>query len=467
MDRVEGEPIQGTTGDSMEPMLSPDGEWLAFFDLSGRKLRKIAVGGGSPITLAELPAMPDGASWHDGAIVFAMTEGTKSGIFTVLERGGTPTQLVSLDATTERASQPRLLEGGKHVLFTLRGTASGTEGAIVVQSLDSGRRTTLVNAGASARVLPLGQLVYLHDGALYAIPFNARTLDFTPSPVLLVEDVLGTGGGQFAISDNGTLVYQPTPKTSLRSLVWVDRQGREQPIPVSPGDYLDPRISPDGTRLAMSSGADVWVMTFANQALTRLTFTTTPEYNPVWTPDSRHVLFDTRETGTTQIVRKAADGSGSLDVVQRMPGYPEVISPDGKLFIYHTASSTANGDVCSGSARQGPANRSSRRKVPIRVYNAEISPDGRWVAYQSDESGRFEIYVHPFPATGHGTLAAINQRRSPRVVVARRARAVLHRWQGNADLGAGSPGEHLQLWTGHSAIRGRSVLRGYGTGLRS
>ncbi len=105
-------------------------------------------------------------------------------------------------------------------------------------------------------------------------------------------------GGQFAISDNGTLVYQPTPKTSLRSLVWVDRQGQEQPIPVAPSDYLDPRISPDGTRLAVSSGADIWVMTLADQAMTRLTFTKTPEFNPVWTPDSRQVLFDSRETGT-------------------------------------------------------------------------------------------------------------------------------------------------------------------------
>ena len=401
MDRMEGEPIQGTTGDSMEPVLSSDGTWLAFFDLSGRKLKKIAVGGGSAITLAELPAATDGASWHDSAIVFAMTEGSRSGIFTVPDRGGPPTQLVSLDASIERASQPRLLPDGKHVLFTVRTPAGGAEGAIVVQSLDSGRRTTLVNGGASARVLPTGQLVYLHDGALYAIPFNARTLDFTPSPALLVDDVLGTSGGQFAISDNGTLVYQPTPKTSLRSLVWVDRQGREQPIPVPPADYLDPRISPDGTLLAVSSGADIWVMTLASQALTRLTFTKTPEFNPVWTPDSQHVLFDTRETGTAQIGRKAADGSGSLEVVEPRPGYPEAISPDGKLFIYHTASS-----LPMAMLRLIGSGASSKplvvTKAPVRVYNAEISPDGRWVAYQSDESGRFEVYLHPFPALESG-----------------------------------------------------------------
>jgi eukaryotic-like serine/threonine-protein kinase len=401
MDRFEGEPIQGTYGDPMDPVLSPDGAWVAFFGQGGKTLKKIAVAGGSSITLAELPAPADGASWHDSTIVFAMTDGTKSGIFTVPDRGGPPTQLLSLDATIERASRPRLLLDGKHVLFTMRAPSSGAEGAIVVQSLDSGRRTTLVNGAASAQVLPTGHLVYLHDGALYAIPFNERTLNFTPSPVLLVEDVLGTGGGQFAISDNGTLVYQPTPKTSLRSLVWVDRQGREQPIAVPPADYLDPRISPDGMRLAVSSGADVWVMTLASQALTRLTFTKTPEFNPVWTPDSRHVLFDSRETGTTQIVRKAADGSGSLEVVESTGGYPEAISPDGKLFIYHTTSA-----LPVAMLRPFGAGASSKplvdTKAPVRVYNAEISPDGHRVAYQSDESGRFEIFVHPFPALETG-----------------------------------------------------------------
>ena len=412
-------------------------------DQGGRTLKKIAVAGGSPITLAELPATPDGASWHDSTIVFAMTDGAKSGIFTVPDRGGTPTQLVSLDASIERASQPRLLDDGKHVLFTVRTPASGAEGAIVVQSLDSGRRTTLVNAGASARVLPTGQLVYLHDGALYAIPFNARTLDFTPSPVLLVEDVLGTGGGQFAISDNGTLVYQPTPTTSLRSLVWVDRQGREQPIPVAPADYLDPRISPDGTRLAVSSGMDIWVMTLADQALTRLTFTKTPEFNPVWTPDSRHVLFDSRETGTSQIVRKAADGSGSLDLVHPMSGYPEVVSPDGKLFIYHTSTSLpmAMLQPLGRGAIQQTAHRDESpdpvlQRRDLRRWSLGRLPVGRVRPVRDLRSS--------VSSARDGTLAGLKQWRSAPVVGTQRARAALHRWQGNADLGAASAREHLQ-----------------------
>ena len=333
-----------------------------------------------------------------------MTDGASSGIFAVPDRGGELTQLVSINPSVERPSQPRLLDDGKHVLFTVTpATASGAaEGVIVVQSLESGRRTTLVNVGTGARVLSTGQLVYVHDGDLYGVPFNARTLDVTPTPVLLVDDVLGTGGGQFAISSNGTLVYQPTPTTSLRSLVWVDRQGREQPIAAPPATYLDPRISPDGTRLAMSSGADVWVMTFANQALTRLTFTTTPEFNPVWTPDSRHVLFDSREPGTIQIVRKAADGTGTLEVILPTPGYPESISPDGKLLVYHTASSlpVAMSVPLTPGAAASPLVPPA--KPTLRLYNAEISPDGRWIAYQSDESGRFEVFVHPFPAIDRG-----------------------------------------------------------------
>ena len=212
MNRMEAAPVQGTNEDPMEPLLSPDGAWLAYFARGGRTLRKIAIAGGSPMTLADLPAVPDGASWHNEMIVFAMTDGTSSGIFAVPDRGGELTQLVSINPSIERPSQPRLLDDGKHVLFTVTpATASGAaEGVIVVQSLESGRRTTLVNVGTGARVLSTGQLVYVHDGDLYGVPFNARTLDVTPTPVLLVDDVLGTGGGQFAISSNGTLVYQPS-----------------------------------------------------------------------------------------------------------------------------------------------------------------------------------------------------------------------------------------------------------------
>ena len=211
-----------------------------------------------------------------------------------------------------------------------------------------------------------------------------------------------TGGGQFGISSDGTLVYPSTPVQSLRALVWVDRQGREDPISAAPGGYLDPRLSPDGTQLAVSSSADIWIWKFATKALTRLTFTQGPEYNPAWMPDGRRVVFDANEGGVVRILRKAADGTGATDVVVPSPGgYPETVSPDGKFLVYHTAAQLPTAMLWPLD-RSGPARPLVSTKTQTQTFNAEISPDGHWIAYQSDESGRFEIYVHPFPALETG-----------------------------------------------------------------
>jgi serine/threonine-protein kinase len=404
MDRLDSQPIAGTNEDPMEPVFSPDGAWVAYFARGGRTLKKIAISGGSPMTIAELPAPPNGASWRNSTIVFAMTAGETSGIFAVPDGGGALKKLVSVDPTVERASQPEILESGSHVLFTLTGPANTVpgEGAIVVQSLQNAERKVLVNGGTGAHVLATGQLVYMHDGSLFGVPFNARTLEVTGVPVLIAEDVPAVGGGQFAISSDGTLVYPTVPPSSLRALVWVNRQGREDPIPAAPGGYFDPRLSPDGTQLAVSSSADIWIWTFAKQAFARLTFTQGPEYNPAWMPDSRRVIFDANEGGVVRILRKAADGTGPTDVVMSAQGgYPESVSPDGKFLVYHTTSQLPTAMLLALDDSGSPRPLVSS-KAATQIFNAEISPDGHWIAYQSDESGRFEIYVHPFPALEAG-----------------------------------------------------------------
>ena len=278
MDRIEAEPIRGTNEDPMEPVFSPDGAWLAYFAKGGGTLRKIPISGGAPMTLATLPGPPNGATWQDGKIIFAMNTPDASGIFAVPDTGGQTQRLLVVDPAVERFSQPRLLDDGQHVLFTLTSpTAVPAEGAIAVQSLRTGERTVLVRDGTGARVLETGHLVYVHDGSLFGVPFDRRRLALTAAPVRLAEGVVETGGGQFDISETGTLVYQAIPPRPLRTLVWVDRQGREEPIALAPADYLDPRISPDGTQLAVSMATDIWISQLVKPAFTRLTFTTTPK----------------------------------------------------------------------------------------------------------------------------------------------------------------------------------------------
>ena len=403
MDGLDSEPIRGTNESVMEPVFSPDGTWLAYFAGGGRTLKKISVSGGSPITLAELPAPPNGAIWRNGRIVFGMTSAAASGIYAVPEGGGAISSLVSVDATVERASQPEMLDDGSHVLFTVtpQGPAVPGEGTIVVQSVQGGERKALVQGGTGAHVLATGQLVYLHGGSLFGVPFNARTLEVTGAPVLLVEDVPSSGGGQFAISSDGTLVYPSVPPPSPRALVWVDRQGREDTITAASAGYQEPRLSPSGMQLAVSSAADIWIWTFASKALTRLTFTRGAELNPAWIPDGRGVVFDaTEESGSRWILRKAADGTGATDVVVPPPGgYPDTVSPDGKFLVYHTASQYPVAMLLpldhSGPERPLVATKG-------QTLNAEIAPDGHWIAYQSDETGHFEIYVHPFPDVESG-----------------------------------------------------------------
>jgi len=405
MDRTDAQPIRGTNEDPMEPVFSPDGAWVAYFAHGGRTLKKIAVSGGSPITITELPAPPNGASWRNGTIVFGLTAGDSSGIYAAPDGGGPLKRLISVDPAVERASQPEIFEDGRHVLFTMTkptDSAQG-EGTIVVQDLQTGERKVLVNGGTGAHVLPTGHLVYMHARSLFGVPFNSRTLEVSGAPVLLAEDVPAAGGGQFGISSDGSLVYPSVPAQSLRALLWVDRGGHESPISAAPGAYLDPRLSPAGTQLAVSSGADIWIWTFTNAALTRLTFTQGPEYNPAWMPDGRRVIFDANEGGRLlRILRKAADGTGPTDVVVPAPGgYPETVSPDGKFLVYHTAEQLPISMLVplDGS---GPARPLVSTNTTAQTFNAEISSDGHWIAYQSDESGRFEIYVHPFPALEAG-----------------------------------------------------------------
>ena len=411
LDQVDARPIRGTADVSVaqEPMFSPDGEWVAYLAVDSSSVggqprmsvKRVAVAGGAPVTLGHVDGLSSGASWRHGVILVGRGP---AGIDAIPEGGGAARTVITVDAKTERAVQPTLLDDGRHVLFAIpapldtgRESASG-EGPIVVQGLNGGPRKVLVDRGTSPHVLPSGQLAYVREGTILGVPFDQARLEVTGTPVPLIEGVAVAGqssAGQFGISKTGTLVYLPTGYAATsRQLVWVDRQGREQTLGAPAGNYQQPRLSPDGTRAVVSLSANLWIWVFGNDTLVRLTNEPAVQYNPAWTPDGRRVVYDSNDGSGVQILRRTADGTGAAEVIAPRPaGYPEIVSSDQSFLIYHPMERVATLLPLNPKGTARPL----FSDVKGQVSDAEISPDRRWIAYESNESGRFEVYVRPFP----------------------------------------------------------------------
>ncbi len=428
MDELEAHPVRGTDEDPMEPVFSPDGRWLAYFAPVGGPgsgasssawiLKKVAVAGGAPVTLSQLPGAPHGATWRNGTIAFGVNTGG-SVVQAAPDSGGPLRTLATADAAKDVVAQPQLLEDGKHLLFVLheRGSVQ-SEGRIVVQTLGGKDRRTLVNGGSDPRVLPTGQLLYIHDHTLLAVPFDGKRLAVTGGPVPVVEGVTETQttmAGQFAVSPVGTLVFRPGSAGSTanhRTLVWVDRSGHEQPVPAKARAYAYARLSPDGKKIAVSSSDeeyDVWTFDLANETLTRVTSGPAYEYSPVWTPDNKYLFFGSGPVlggpGVHfDVQRRASDGTGTTEALtQRLEGgYPMSLAPDGKSLVYMGYSPQGIPEqFLLPLDPKGPP-RGLFPDAKFYEYNADISPDGRWIAYDSNESGQVEVYVRPFPAVDSG-----------------------------------------------------------------
>ncbi len=306
---------------------------------------------------------------------------------------------------------PQLLPGGRTVLFTQRASDVTWDTAeIVAQSLDSGERKVLVDGGYDARYLPTGHLVYASNGGLFAVRFDARALTLIGTPVPMITGVAAatagqTGASQFAVARDGTLIYVSGNIDNKRTYVWVDREGRETPTGAPPRAYAYARISPDGTKAAFDvrdSQNDIWVWDFERRTMSRLTFEATLNRSPVWSPDGIRIAYSTAdENGTEGVYVQRADGSGSADVLLKRPReqwVPVSWSRDGHVLVTQTAAPWNLADVSIAGAHEF-------RKLlgaPHNDTNGEVSPDGRWLAYESNESGRTEIFVRPYPNLSGG-----------------------------------------------------------------
>ena len=271
----------------------------------------------------------------------------------------------------------------------------------------------MIQGGRDARYVPTGHLVYVLGGTLLAVPFEADSLEVTGGPVPMAEGVMTAGEfagtAQFAVSDAGSLVYVSGRRLlANRTLVGVNRQGREEALTAEPRAYNYPRISPDGGRVALDvrdqeSKRNIWIWDFSRETLTRLTFDAGFDVYPTWTPDGQRVVFGANREGPAKLFWKAADGTGNVELLTESdnPQFPQTVSPDGKRVVFREDHPERGADLGVHSMDADGAS-APLLTTEFSELNAEISPDGRFLAYQSNASGQNEIYVRPFPNVEDG-----------------------------------------------------------------
>jgi Tol biopolymer transport system component len=403
MDSLDARAVPGTEG-ATAPFFSPDGQWLGFF--SGNKLKKVPVGGGPVQTLGDA-VQPRGGSWsNQGMIAFATTG------FSFLRQlsvdGGVPLPLTRLEKGEGSHRWPEYLLGGKAVLFSAGASAGNWLSArVTAQSVGTGERRDLTQMGTQPRYSPSGHVVYAQGGNLMAAPFDPQRLAITGAAVPVVEGVLQssfTGAVQYSISAAGSLIYVPgSVQASQRTMVWVGRNGAEQSLPAPAHAYRAPRLSPDGRRVAVGIEeleAQVWLYDASREALTRFTLEGNSNLNPIWTPDGKRIAFQSTKEGPQNIFWQLADGNGGAERLTTSDylNSPTSWSPDGRLLAYFEVNPTTGWDIWVLNLSDRKARPFLR--TPFNESVPRFSPDGHWIAYISNESGRFELYVQPYPGPG-------------------------------------------------------------------
>jgi serine/threonine-protein kinase len=403
LDRVVASPI-GEQG-SREPFFSADGRWIGF--RVGRAVKRKSLQGGPAETVATLPsgtAVVHGIHWSpdDSILVGAGTIGL---IRTRIGSGEFET-LVS-PAADRRVMYPQGLPGGKAILYTEVGDTADS-GQVMLLDLAT-RMSKPLRAGLAARYLQTGHLVFVAGTALWGIGFDAEALELRGAAVPLLTDVrvdAEANAVQAALNDSGTLAYLPA-LSARRTLVWIDRKGGETAVGVPPRAYAFPRVSPDGTRIAVTikeNNQDVHLWDISRRVLRQLTFDPGPNTVVSWIGNDR-VAYSGTVGGWGQVFEQTADGLGSpRQVTTGIPSFPYAATRDGSLLIVREFPPDGGWDLGLVPIEK-PADRKTVERTKTSENNPALSPDGRWLAYQSNKTGRNEIYVRPFPVSGYGEFA--------------------------------------------------------------
>jgi serine/threonine-protein kinase len=442
-------PIAGTDG-GLDPFFSPDGRWVGFW--GDNKIKKIAVSGGAPLVVCDAAGIGVNAPvWgEDETIVFASTSG--AGLLRVSANGGTP-QVLTTPNRGEREKThrlPEVLPGGKAVVMTV-GTADITsfdDARIEAFTIATGERKVLIRGGMNARYVSSGHLVYARSGSLLAVPFDVNRLEVTGPPVALVDDVFmdpASGIADFAISHDGSLLFASGGAAkSDGGLLWVDRQGRSEAVTDARRPFNFPRLSPDGQRIAVTidgATSEIWVYDLIRTTAARLVYGW-DNGQSVWSPDGARLAFNSNSgtSGGRNLFWRAADGTGEAErltpdalVFQSFQSW----SPDGRFLVFTQNDPETKADLWILSVQDHKSRPLLR--TPASELNANISPDGRWVAYQSNQSGRPEVYVQAFPGPSRNWQVSPDGGSFP--VWARNGRELFYRnagWMMATDITAAS-----------------------------
>ncbi len=402
LESLEPRPVPGTEGATFRPFWAPDSRHIGF--IAGGKLKKVDISGAPPQTICDAPTGADGAWGKNGIILF---DGQASDpIRKVPASGGIPQEAARQEPGTS-VGWPFFLPDGRHFLYYQFGGGKG--GAVMVADLDAKEKTRkLLDADSLAYYAPPGTLLYVKEGTLVAQPFQASSLKVTGEPVPVAENMgaLGNGLADFSVSDDGVLVYRAGLSTDDR-LVWMDRSGKELSEVGGAGHYATTALSPDGTHLAMamrdtrSNNYNIWVRDLARGVTSRLTFDAGDSSDPIWSPDGRRIVFDTSGNGGPGLSEKDASGTGPT---RELWSCGDVLiagdwSRDGRYIAVNRLSKTESWDIWAlptdGTSKPFPVITGQFTEV-LPVF----SPDGRYIAYMSNETGRFEVYVQQFPGPG-------------------------------------------------------------------
>ena len=406
LDQLEPKPLTNS-GMPKGPFISSDGQWVGFFEPGGGAggvgavLKKIAMAGGPPLTTSRLDGPSRGAVWGESDIIIAASGTPATGLLRIPAGGGELSVLTRPDRNAGERDHlwPQLLPGGKTVLFTVTSLNGGIDAArIAALDLASGRWRTLLEGASQAQYVPSGHVVYVAGGALWAVAFDVRRVETLGTPTVVVPSVviLSTETAEFDVARDGTLVYvaHGGADDRPRTLVWVDRSGRESSIAAPPRAYANVRLSPDGSRVAVQiddQGHDIWVLDLARETLTPVTTDPGQDESPVWTADGRRIIFSSQAGGTLgSLFWRAADGTGVAEplMASESSQRPTDVLPDGTRVLF----SQPNGLMTLSLDDK-------RSVVPVLpegsapVGAGDVSPDGRWLAYVTPVAGTPQVFV--------------------------------------------------------------------------